>query len=53
VAATGSRLKEWASLAAYALGFAAAFISPTLSVAIYVAIALVWLIPDRRFEQFR
>ena len=53
VAATGSRLKEWASLAAYALGFAAAFISPILSVAIYVAIALVWLIPDRRFEQFR
>ena len=49
--ATGSRWKEWLSLAAYATGFAAAFASPLVSVAIYVAIALLWLIPDRRFER--
>jgi uncharacterized membrane protein len=51
VTATGGRLKEWVSFAGYALGFAAAFLSPLLSVAIYVAIAVLWLIPDRRFER--
>jgi uncharacterized membrane protein len=50
-AVTGSRWKEWLSLAAYATGFAAAFASPLISVAIYVAISLLWLIPDRRFER--
>ena len=50
-AATGSRIKEWISFASYALGFAAAFISPWLAVAIYVAVALYWIIPDRRFER--
>jgi uncharacterized membrane protein len=50
-AATGSRTKEWISITAYALGFAAAFASPLLAVAIYVAVALYWFIPDRRFER--
>jgi uncharacterized membrane protein len=51
VAATGNRLKEWVSFAGYALGFAGAFVSPWLSVALYVAVAMLWLIPDRRFER--
>jgi uncharacterized membrane protein len=50
-AATGSRFKEWLSFAGYAGGFVAAFLSPLLSVALYVAVALLWLIPDRRFER--
>ena len=49
--ATGSRVKEWASFAGYAFGFGAAFVSPLISVAAYVAVAVTWLVPDRRFER--
>jgi uncharacterized membrane protein len=38
------------SLAAYAAAIALAFVMPWLAAAIYVGIALVWLIPDRRIE---
>jgi uncharacterized membrane protein len=48
--AVGAKTKEWMSVALYAAGVAMAFVSPWLSVAIYVAVALYWLIPDRRFE---
>jgi len=52
--AVGSRLKEWVSFAGYVVGFAAAFlVSPYVSVALYVAVAVTWLIPDRRFERPR
>jgi len=50
-AAVGSRLKEWLSLAGYTAAFGVAYLSPWISVAIYVAIALVWFVPDRRFER--
>ncbi|WP_310469272.1 TMEM175 family protein [Sphingomonas sp.] len=50
-AATGSRWKEWLSIAGFATGCAAAFVSPAVSVAIYVVIALLWFTPDRRFER--
>jgi TMEM175 potassium channel family protein len=51
-AAVGSRGKEWLSFALYAFGFAAAFlISPYVSVACYVIVAVIWLVPDRRFEK--
>ncbi|HET6535748.1 MAG TPA: TMEM175 family protein [Sphingomicrobium sp.] len=51
-AAVGSRFKEWISFAGYAAGLLAAFfISPYVSIALYVAVALTWLIPDRRFER--
>jgi uncharacterized membrane protein len=50
--AVGAKTKEWISLATYAVGIAAAFVvSPLLSVALYVAVAVMWLIPDRRFER--
>lgn len=50
--AVGSRVKEWISLVLYALGIAAAFlVSPYVAVALYVAVAVMWLIPDRRFER--
>jgi uncharacterized membrane protein len=49
-AAVGSRTKEWLSFTAYALALPAAFLSPWISIAIYVGVAAMWLIPDRRFE---
>ena len=53
-AAVGAPIKEWLSFLLYAFGFVAAFlISPYLSVACYVAVAITWLIPDRRFERAR
>jgi uncharacterized membrane protein len=52
-AVSGLRLKEWASFAAYLTAFGTAFIDPLISVAIYVAVALSWLVPDRRIEQPR
>jgi uncharacterized membrane protein len=35
----------------YILGIALAFVSPWLSIAMYVLVALIWLIPDRRIEK--
>jgi len=50
--AVGSSLKEWLSLVCYGCGIAAAFLlSPYISVALYVAVAIMWLVPDRRFER--
>jgi uncharacterized membrane protein len=50
--AVGAKAKEWISLATYAVGIAAAFLfSPLLSVALYAGVAVMWLIPDRRFER--
>ena len=47
--AVGRGIKEWASFGLYLVAVAMAFVSPMLSVAIYVAVAAMWLIPDRRF----
>ena len=44
-------MKEYASLACYIVAIAVAFIQPYVSVAIYVAVAAVWIIPDRRFAR--
>ena len=50
--AVGSKGKEWLSLALYALGLLSAFLlSPYVSIALYVGVAVMWLIPDRRFER--
>jgi uncharacterized membrane protein len=49
--AIGRDLKGWASLALYAVAIAAAFVLPAASIAIYVIVALTWLIPDRRIER--
>ena len=49
--AVGGGLKEWVSLAFYVGGVPAAFISPKISVVFYVGVAIMWLIPDRRFER--
>jgi len=50
-AAIGSRTKEWLSFTAYALAVPAAFLSPWISIAIYIGVAAMWLVPDRRFEK--
>jgi uncharacterized membrane protein len=49
--AVGGRAKEWISFALYVSGIGAAFFSPYVSVALYVAVAVTWLVPDRRFER--
>ena len=50
--AVGARRKEWLSLVMYAVGVASAFFLPTyVAIALYVAVAVMWLIPDRRFER--
>jgi TMEM175 potassium channel family protein len=49
--AVGSDVKGLASLAIYALAIAVAFSVPQLSCALYVVVAIVWLVPDRRIER--
>jgi TMEM175 potassium channel family protein len=46
--AVGRDFKGKLSIAGYAIAIALAFVAGAISDAIYVAIALVWLIPDRR-----
>jgi uncharacterized membrane protein len=49
--AVGRDLKGKASPLLYALGIGLAAVNRWLSVAIYVIVALMWLIPDRRVER--
>ena len=49
--AIGSDVKGYASLAMYAAGVMLAFVSPWISYALYVAVALMWFVPDRRFAR--
>ena len=48
--AVGSDLKGKASLALYVAAIPLAFVNHAISDAIYVAVALIWLVPDRRIE---
>ncbi len=46
--------KDWkgkVSLLAYVAAIALAFVSPWISGALYIAVALMWLIPDRRITR--
>ena len=49
--ALGSDLKGKVSILLYVTGIAAAFWMPAISLAIYVTVALIWLVPDRRIER--
>jgi TMEM175 potassium channel family protein len=49
--AVGSRFKERISFALYVASVPAAFVSPYVSVAIYVGVSILWIVPDRRFER--
>jgi uncharacterized membrane protein len=52
VRAAGRGRKGQITILAYLLGIASAFLWPFVAVAIYIAVAIMWLIPDRKFEQF-
>ena len=49
--AVGGGAKETASLALYGIGIACALWAPAVALAVYVAVAALWLIPDRRIER--
>ena len=49
-AAFGADRKGWSSILLYALAIPIAFVEPYVSAAIYAAVAMMWLIPDRRIE---
>jgi uncharacterized membrane protein len=49
--AVGGRAKEWLSIAGYLTGMFVAFVSPLIAIALYVSVAAMWLVPDRRFER--
>jgi uncharacterized membrane protein len=46
--AIGRDVKGRASLAIYAAATALAFVSPWISYALFVAVAVIWFVPDRR-----
>ena len=48
--ALGSDIKGKISPILYVAGIVLAFVSPWLSIAIYVLVAVMWLVPDRRIE---
>jgi uncharacterized membrane protein len=48
--AVGRDAKGKTSPLLYATGTALAFVEPWVSVALYVVVALIWLVPDRRIE---
>jgi uncharacterized membrane protein len=48
--ALGSDMKGKLSPVLYVAGIALAFIAPWLSILIYVSVAVIWLVPDRRIE---
>jgi len=48
--AVGRDLKSKASLVLYATAIGVALVKPVLAVALYVVVAIMWLVPDRRIE---
>ena len=49
--ALGTDLKGKMSPVLYLIAIAVAFVRPAISGAIYVLVALIWLVPDRRIER--
>jgi uncharacterized membrane protein len=49
--ALGADVKGKLSVALYAAAIPLAFIQPWLSIALYVVVALIWFVPDRRIEK--
>ncbi|HEY1864952.1 MAG TPA: TMEM175 family protein [Roseiarcus sp.] len=48
--AVGRDFKGWLSIGLYFVSIPLAFVSPWISVALYIAVALIWFVPDRRIE---
>jgi uncharacterized membrane protein len=49
-AAVGRDLKDTVSPLLYLAAIPLAFVSPWIALAVYVLVALMWLVPDRRIE---
>jgi uncharacterized membrane protein len=49
--ALGSDFKGKISVVIYAVAIACAFLAAWISLTLYVVVALMWLVPDRRFER--
>ena len=49
--ALGSDVKSRASVALYAIAIGIAFVNRWVAVGIYILVALIWLVPDRRLER--
>jgi hypothetical protein len=49
--ALGRDSKGLASLGLYTAAIPLAFVHPSISYAVFVFVALLWLVPDRRFER--
>jgi uncharacterized membrane protein len=49
--AVGTDLKAKASLAAYVAALPLAFVQRWIAIGIYVLVAILWLVPDRRIER--
>jgi uncharacterized membrane protein len=49
--AVGSDVKGKISPLLYCVGIGLSFVQVWLAVAVYVAVALIWLVPDRRVER--
>jgi hypothetical protein len=47
----GSDVKGKVSLAVYAVAVVVAFVSPPAAMGLYVLVAVIWFIPDRRIER--
>jgi uncharacterized membrane protein len=50
-AAVGTDIKGKASILLYAIAIPIAFVRPWLSCVLYVIVAIIWLVPDRRIER--
>jgi uncharacterized membrane protein len=48
----GADLKGKASVLLYVLGIALAFVDPWLGLVPFIAVALIWLVPDPRIERY-
>lgn len=49
--ALGSDRKGWISVAIYAVAIPLSLYSPTIATVLYVIVAMIWLIPERRIEK--
>jgi uncharacterized membrane protein len=49
--ALGRDLKGKISVLLYAVAIPSAFVSPWIACAVYVCVAIIWLVPDRRLEK--
>jgi hypothetical protein len=47
----GEDRKGKASIGLYVLAIPLAFLDAWIAIAIYIAVALMWLVPDRRIER--